>query len=102
MVDKQKIAYKKSKYGNNFPDIAEDISNMLKVRLTPEDAAMIMYIMKRSRYKRGSETTCNEKVNHIRCIGLNDTEQDMIDYHWIANNYDEYISLEWNGEKIYD
>jgi hypothetical protein len=85
MINKEIIAQRKEQYGNNFPKLAELINNYLSnfkndgEPILPEDAAIIMALMKVSRL---NESPSNE-----------DSMQDLFNYMYIAINYKEYEEI---------
>jgi len=85
MINKEIIAQRKEQYGNNFPLICELFNNYLQsiknvdIVLTPEDISILMALMKISRLANSPD--------HV------DSLIDLINYMWIALNYDEYVSL---------
>lgn len=84
MINKEIIAERKQQYGNNFPLIAKLWQNYREnVRdegeFTPKDVSMMMALMKISRL-------ANSPYHADSLI-------DLINYMWIALNYDEYVSL---------
>ena len=85
MINKEIIAQRKEQYGNNFPLICELFNNYLQsiknvdIVLTPEDVSILMGLMKISRLANSPHHE--------------DSLVDLINYMWIALNYDEYVSL---------
>ena len=85
MINKEIIAQRKEQYGNNFPLISKLFNNYLQniknvdIVLTPEDISMLMGLMKISRLANSPHHE--------------DSLVDLINYMWIALNYDEYVSL---------
>lgn len=84
MIDKKIIAERKQQYGNNFPLIAKLWENYCEnIRdygeFTPKDVSMMMALMKISRLANSPDHK--------------DSLIDLINYMWIALNYDEYVSL---------
>ena len=85
MINKEIIAERKQQYGNNFPLICKLFNNYLQniknvdIVLTPEDISILMGLMKISRLANSPDHA--------------DSLIDMINYMWIALNYDEYASL---------
>lgn len=90
MINKEIIAQRKEQYGNNFPLISKLFNNYLQniknvdVVLTPEDISILMGLMKISRLANSPDHE--------------DSLIDLINYMWIALNYDEYVSLGRIGE----
>jgi hypothetical protein len=86
MINKEIIAQRKEQYGNNFPLISKLFNNYLQniknvdIVLTPEDVSILMGLMKISRLANSPHHE--------------DSLVDLINYMWIAMNYDEYVSLE--------
>lgn len=86
MINKEIIAQRKKQYGNNFPLISKLFNNYLRniknvdIVLTPEDVSILMGLMKISRLANSPHHE--------------DSLIDLINYMWIALNYDEYDSLE--------
>lgn len=86
MINKEIIAERKQQYGNNFPLICELFNNYLQsiknvdIVLTPEDVSILMGLMKISRLANSPHHE--------------DSLIDLINYMWIALNYDEYVSLD--------
>jgi len=85
MINKEIIAQRKEQYGNNFPLISKLFNNYLQniknvdIVLTPEDVSILMGLMKISRLANSPHHE--------------DSLIDLINYMWIALNYDEYVSL---------
>jgi len=85
IVNKDMISERKLLHGNNFPKLAELINNYLSnfkkdgEPISPEDAAIIMALMKVSRL---NESPSNE-----------DSMQDLFNYMYIAINYKEYEEI---------
>ena len=84
MINKEIIAQRKEQYGNNFPLIAKLWENYCEnIRdegeFTPKDVSMMMALMKISRLANSPDHA--------------DSLIDLINYMWIALNYDEYASL---------
>lgn len=85
MINKEIIAERKQQYGNNFPLISKLFNNYLQniknvdIVLTPEDISILMGLMKISRLANSPDHE--------------DSLIDLINYMWIALNYDEYVSL---------
>lgn len=85
MINKEIIAQRKEQYGNNFPLISKLFNNYLQniknvdIVLTPEDISILMGLMKISRLANSPHHE--------------DSLIDLINYMWIALNYDEYVSL---------
>jgi hypothetical protein len=85
MINKEIIAQRKEQYGNNFPLICKLFNNYLQniknvdIVLTPEDISILMGLMKISRLANSPDHE--------------DSLIDLINYMWIALNYDEYVSL---------
>lgn len=85
IVDKSIILDRKTTYGNNFPIITKLWNNYLgqrfgtEVKLTEEDSAVLMALMKVSRLAQSPE---NE-----------DSLTDLINYFWIGLNYGEYTEF---------
>ncbi|MDD4400171.1 MAG: DUF6378 domain-containing protein [Dysgonamonadaceae bacterium] len=85
MINKEIIAQRKEQYGNNFPLISKLFNNYLQniknvdIVLTPEDISILMALMKISRLANSPDHA--------------DSLIDLINYMWIALNYDEYASL---------
>jgi hypothetical protein len=89
MINKEIIAQRKEQYGNNFPLIAKLWENYCEnVRddseFTPKDVSMMMALMKISRLANSPDHA--------------DSLIDLINYMWIALNYDQYDSLERVGK----
>ena len=90
MINKEIIAQRKEQYGNNFPLICKLFNNYLQniknvdIVLTPEDVSILMGLMKISRLANSPDHE--------------DSLIDLINYMWIALNYDEYVSLERVGK----
>lgn len=86
MINKEIIAQRKEQYGNNFPLISKLFNNYLQniknvdIVLTPEDISILMGLMKISRLANSPHHE--------------DSLIDLINYMWIALNYDQYDSLE--------
>lgn len=85
MINKEIIAQRKEQYGNNFPLIARLWENYCKnIRdegeFTAKDVSMMMALMKISRLANSPHHE--------------DSLIDLINYMWIALNYDEYDSFE--------
>lgn len=84
IVDKELIAERKAEYGNNFPLIADLWNNFLGSKIdafiTPEDVSIMMALMKISRL-------ANSPMHK-------DSLTDLINYFYIATNYDEYVELQ--------
>ncbi|MBT7350092.1 hypothetical protein HN803_04855 [candidate division WWE3 bacterium] len=91
IVNLDQILHKKKKYGNSFPEIATKWSAFLDKKVSPQDVASMMTLMKKVRLKFISDNRLSEKVVPD---GLLDTAQDLINYKWIAGCYDEYLRLE--------
>jgi len=85
MINKEIIARRKEQYGNNFQLISKLFNNYLQniknvdIVLTPEDISILMGLMKISRLANSPDHE--------------DSLIDLINYMWIALNYDEYVSL---------
>lgn len=84
MINKEIIAQRKEQYGNNFPLISKLWENYCEnIRdegvFTPKDVSMMMALMKISRLANSPDHK--------------DSLIDLINYMWIALNYDEYVSL---------
>jgi len=85
MINKEIIARRKEQYDNNFPLISKLFNNYLQniknvdIVLTPEDISILMGLMKISRLANSPDHE--------------DSLIDLINYMWIALNYDEYVSL---------
>ena len=90
MINKEIIAERKQQYGNNFPLISKLFNNYLQniknvdIVLTPEDISILMGLMKISRLANSPHHE--------------DSLIDLINYMWIALNYDQYVSLERVGK----
>jgi hypothetical protein len=89
MINKEIIAQRKEQYGNNFPLIAKLWENYCEnIRdegeFTPKDVSMMMALMKISRLANSPDHA--------------DSLIDLINYMWIALNYDQYDSLERVGK----
>ena len=89
MINKEIIAERKQQYGNNFPLIAKLWENYCEnIRdegeFTPKDVSMMMALMKISRLANSPDHK--------------DSLIDLINYMWIALNYDQYDSLERVGK----
>lgn len=89
MVNKEIIAQRKEQYGDNFPLMAKLFENYCKNikdegEFTPKDVSMMMALMKISRLANSPDHK--------------DSLIDLINYMWIALNYDEYVSLGRIGE----
>lgn len=86
MINKEIIAQRKEQYGNNFPLISKLFNNYLQniknvdIVLTPEDISILMGLMKISRLANSPDDK--------------DSLIDLINYMWIALNYDQYDSFE--------
>mgnify|MGYP005997452865 CR=1 FL=1 len=106
MIDKNTIAYKKRKYGNNFPEITTKWSEHLGFKLSEKDVCMMMALMKQTRIEniknRLLEIKRIENFNTqndllVEIVELNKALEDSIkdkdNYVWIGNNYEEYLSL---------
>ncbi len=84
MINKEIIAERKEQFGNSFPLIAKLWENYCEnIRddgeFTPKDVSMMMALMKISRLANSPDHA--------------DSLIDLINYMWIALNYDEYDSL---------
>ena len=94
IVDKKMIIERKLMYGNNFPAIASLWNNYISNHkeegepLFPEDVAVMMMLMKVSRLL---ESPMNE-----------DTLTDLLNYAWIATNYDEYEKIGKDVDRMAD
>lgn len=96
MVDKKLIAHKKSIYGDNFNDIAEQfnayLGHELEDDLNGKNVAYMMHLMKEVRVKRCKELLEKEfKQEYIDA--LNDSMRDSEAYLWISKNWEEYKEL---------
>lgn len=86
LVEKDIIAERKAQYGNNFPMIAELWNNYLSREfdnppiIKPQDVALMLGLMKISRLANSP--------NH------EDSLTDLINYFFIALNYDEYLGFD--------
>ena len=85
-MDKELIKQRKHKYGDNFTRIAQLWTNYVggKIKFTPIDVAKMMALMKIAR------------LEFMKTSGIKDTkdtETDLENYNWIAENYDEYRAL---------
>ena len=72
------IKHRKDTYGNNFPDIAERWSEYLEKNITVKDVCELMALLKESRMSKRGEF---------------DSQQDLVNYRWIGDNYENYIAL---------
>ena len=87
IVDKKIIQERKAEYSNNFPSISKLWNNYLENHsdfhttgdLTPQDAAIMMGLMKISRLAHYPEHE--------------DSLTDLINYFYIGLNYDEYCGI---------
>lgn len=92
LVDKETIIKRSDEYGNNFPFLVEIWKNFLKLRynidvpLTPKDVAFMFSLHKVSRL-------ANNPADQ-------DTLRDMINYAWLGIDYDEYVQLLENDNKV--
>ena len=85
-VDKAIIKERKDTFGNSFPIIAGLWNNYLNNciqndHITPEDAAVMLALLKIARL--------SVRPTH------EDSMIDMLNYLWIAFNYDEYLGIKY-------
>ena len=87
MVNKELIRERKAIYSNNFGAIAEAWGVHLEISIEPEDVAMLMAVMKQCRVD-----AITKKIADLE-VGLADSLDDLNNYKFIANNYEEYLKL---------
>jgi len=104
-IDTKLIKQRKKLYGDNFSCIAEKWSEYLnesvnmpvKVKLQPDDVAMLMSLMKECRIKAIKEKLKNDDLSIQDRAKLNkalkDSRADRDNYRWIAMNYELYKEL---------
>lgn len=105
MICKDTIKKRKAVYGNNFPQIAKLQSEYFGFEVTPKDVAMSLAILKQVRIdfikselqKLREDTNFDTYIVQVQIKSFNealeDSKKDYENYHWIANNYDEYLNL---------
>jgi len=81
-VDSSIIVERKAIYGNSFPIIASLWNNYLNTcmqgsTITPEDTAIMLALLKVARLAKAPDDT--------------DSMQDLLNYIWIALNYQNYV-----------
>ena len=89
-VDKQLIRNRKAMYGDNFECIAK------KWACEPETVCTMMAAMKQCRIDAIKEKMKGFPSPDLYLKlekALQDSEDDMANYRWIANNYAEYQKL---------
>jgi len=104
-ICKKTIQQRKSVYGNNFPQIAALESEYLGIKITPQQVAYKLAILKQVRInfikaKLQELRTCINYFSHkiqleIKQLkdGLEDSLKDFSNYLWISQNYAEYEAL---------
>ena len=104
-ICKDTIKKRKSLYGNNFPQIAQMQSEYLGIKVTEQDVAMNLAILKKVRIdfikSRLLELRDNPRFYdydiqiQIKDLssGLEDSQKDYSNYLWISQNYAEYEAL---------
>lgn len=98
MVDKNIIKKRKKLYGDSFSPLAKKWSEYLDREINEIDVARMMAMLKIVR-----QDSIINAIDERRFISeyellrlenaLDDTNTDMNNYNWIANNYNEYKRL---------
>ena len=104
-ICKDTIKKRKSLYGNNFPQIAQMQSEYLGIKVTEQDVAMNLAILKQVRINfikaklqelkdnpRFSDYDIQTQIKDLNS-GLEDSLKDFHNYLFIALNYQEYEKL---------
>lgn len=104
-VCKNTIKQRKAIYGNNLPKISELESEYLGIKITPQQVAYKMAILKYVRIEdiraklqvlKVSESfnsyIVQEQIKQLN-LGLEDSIKDMNNYLFISMFYDEYLEL---------
>lgn len=99
------IRKRKAIYGNNFPEIAELESKYLGIKITPQQVAYKLAILKQVRIDfiklkiqkliediNFGQHESRRELNKLR-EGLEDSLKDYSNYLWISQNYAEYEAL---------
>ena len=105
-ICKDTIKKRKSLYGNNFPQIAQMQSEYLGIKVTEQDVAMNLAILKKVRidfiksklkYIKDTAESFDDleilkQIKNLN-VALEDSLKDFHNYLWIALNYQEYEKL---------
>ena len=104
-ICKDTIKKRKSLYGNNFPQIAQMQSEYLGIKVTEQDVAMNLAILKKVRIDfiksrllelrdnpRFSDYDIQIQIKDLSS-GLEDSLIDYNNYLFISQNYEEYEAL---------
>ncbi len=95
---KEMIKRKKATYGSNFEEIALKWSELLGIGIEAEDVAEMMAHMKECRIQviktklGGADMLSTSSAEKLKSA-LEDSQKDKAAYDWIANNYEEYLTL---------
>lgn len=104
-ICKNTIKQRKAIYGNSFPKIAELESEYLGIKITPQQVAYKMAILKFVRIEdikaKLNLIKQNEDFNDIFVLenikklnlALEDSVKDYNNYLWVSKNYDEYEKI---------
>ena len=90
-VNKDLIKKRKEEYGNNFPSIAEAWSGRLDIEITQQMVAIMMADLKRVRLSHLALKVKTIDSKHYPAY--KDSLEDLENYLWIADNYEEYLKL---------
>lgn len=97
MVDLDLIRRRKEIYGDNVAFVAEAISRILGVEVSPQKFCEMMAELKRARIsaikKRWADVRDERTPTLAELEALADSETDRDNYEWIAQNYEEYKRL---------
>ena len=104
-ICKDTIKQRKAVYGNNFPQIAAFESEYLGIKITPQQVAYKLAILKQVRINfikaklqefrdnpRFSDYDIQIQIKDLRS-GLEDSLKDFHNYLFISKNYAEYEAL---------
>ena len=106
-ICKDTIKTRKTIYGNNFPEIAELESKYLGIKITPQQVAYKLAILKQVRidfikteledlqnvmFLNGYSYMMHFEIKQLR-HALEDSLKDYSNYLWISQNYAEYEAL---------
>jgi len=89
-VDKELIRKRKQEYGDSFEGLAI-LWGGSDGKLTPQKVALMLAMLKTVRLSDILDQDPDKVPN--REFALEDTLQDLINYQWIACNYEEYKQL---------
>ena len=104
-ICKDTIKKRKAIYGNNFKEISELESEYLGIKITPQQVAYKLAILKQVRinFIKNKLQELKNDINFDTYIvqkeieqlrnGLEDSSKDYSNYLWISQNYEEYKAL---------